>query len=239
MWDAQVAALEPDHRLLRYDLRGHGSSAAIARPFDPLEDLRSVLDAAGFDRSALVGLSSGAQVVLDFALVYPDRVTKLILAAPSVSGYLPIGSMEWMEPMVEALRSGDMDVAVERWAETPLMAIPGNESAAAAMREMTRDNAAIWTMSPALQQPLDPPALTRLAAATHPMLVIVGENDVLDSQRVADTLITCVVGARRLVVEGAGHLVNLAAPRVFNEAMLEFLAEDSVVAPETASPCVL
>src|SRR5688572_13427892 len=42
MWDAQVTAFEEQHRLIRYDLRGHGRSAAPATPYAAYEDLRDV-----------------------------------------------------------------------------------------------------------------------------------------------------------------------------------------------------
>jgi pimeloyl-ACP methyl ester carboxylesterase len=54
-------------------------------------------------------------------------------------------------------------------------------------------------------------------------VVIVGEKDIPDFQRIAVRLEKEIPRARRVVIEGAGHLVNLEQPERFNQAVLEFL----------------
>lgn len=58
-----------------------------------------MLDELHVGRAALVGLSAGTAVAVDFALAYPARVTRLVLASPSVNGFVPKESMEWMKPV--------------------------------------------------------------------------------------------------------------------------------------------
>ena len=53
MWAPQIAALEGRFRVIRYDLRGHGNSAAPSAPYAPHEDLRFVLDTLGISRATL------------------------------------------------------------------------------------------------------------------------------------------------------------------------------------------
>jgi class 3 adenylate cyclase len=69
-------------KLLVWDKRGTGLSDPVthAPPIDErMDDLRPVLDAAGFDRPALVGVSEGGPMSLLFAATYPDRVRSLVL----------------------------------------------------------------------------------------------------------------------------------------------------------------
>ena len=73
MWAPQIAALETRFRVIRYDLRGHGKSAAPSEPYAAHEDLLSVLDAVGVSRATLIGLSAGSTLAIDFALAHPDR----------------------------------------------------------------------------------------------------------------------------------------------------------------------
>jgi pimeloyl-ACP methyl ester carboxylesterase len=223
MWEPQVAELEREHRVLRVDLRGHGRSAAIRDSFAAYEDLASVLDAAGVERAALVGLSSGASIAVDFALVHPERVTRLVLASPGLGGYVPVGSFEWMAPVGEALRAGDVAGAVERWAETPLMSIPSRSAGDSLMRKIVAENAGIWSVVANPERPLSPPAIRRLEEIGVPVLVIVGERDLVDTHAVADTLVARIGGAQKAVIPGAGHMVNLAEPAAFNERLLPFL----------------
>lgn len=83
MWDPQVSALARSFRLVRYDARGHGRSTAPGGPYSTVEDLRLLLDRLGVERTALVGISMGAGVALNFATTYPERVTRLALVSTS------------------------------------------------------------------------------------------------------------------------------------------------------------
>jgi alpha/beta hydrolase fold len=56
MWDQQMTALAGRYHLIRYDQRGFGKSAPPDVPYSPAADLGAVLDHAGVDRAALVGL---------------------------------------------------------------------------------------------------------------------------------------------------------------------------------------
>ena len=224
MWDAQVAALAPRYRVIRYDLRGHGKTTApITVPFAAHEDLRDLLDDLGIRRATLVGLSMGARVAVDFALVYPERVTGLVLAGPGLSGYVATERPAGLDSVAAAIRAGNPRRAAEHFAETPLMAIPWRPDAHAAMKAIVVDNAHLWGLPGSPERALDPPAVGRLSEIRVPLLVVVGEADTRDTHRVADTLST-VKGAARVVVPRAGHMVNMAAPERFNELLLEFLA---------------
>lgn len=75
-----AGALADDYRVLTPDLRNHGQS-----PHTPVmdypelaADLIALLDKNRIDRAALVGHSLGGKVVMTTALLYPDRVTKLV-----------------------------------------------------------------------------------------------------------------------------------------------------------------
>lgn len=223
MWSAEAAALADSHRVILYDQRGHGRSPAPEEPFEPSQDLASVLDALAVERAVLVGLSSGAEVAIDFAVRFPERVAGLVLASPGLSGYRPQGSFDWMGPVMAALREGDAREATERWLETPLMALPGAPEADAKMRAIVRDNADIWTQSPELRRPFDPPAIDRLEGIAVPTLVIVGEEDLVDTRHVGSILAERIPDAELRIIPGAGHLVNLAAPETFRDALAAFL----------------
>lgn len=224
MWEPQLATLVEGYRLIRYDLRGHGESAAITGPYAGTDDLRELLDHLGIRSATLVGLSAGAQIALDFALTHPDRADRLVLASPGVSGYVPRGPWDWMAGVMEAVRAGDAERAAARWADTPLMAIPDRPAADSLVRRMVMDNARIWSYASNPERMLEPPAIGRLGEIRVPTLILVGGDDLPDILQVAELLRDGVAGSRRLAVPGAGHLVNLAAAVMFNDAVAEFLA---------------
>jgi class 3 adenylate cyclase len=69
-------------RLILFDKRGTGLSdrvAGIANLEERMDDVRSIVDAAGSDRAALFGSSEGGSMSLMFAATYPERVQALAL----------------------------------------------------------------------------------------------------------------------------------------------------------------
>jgi len=80
-----LPALIHTHRILRFDMRGHGDSArpdpAAEIDIDRLsDDLFAVMDAAGVERAHLVGESIGGTIVLNAALRAPERVRTLTVS---------------------------------------------------------------------------------------------------------------------------------------------------------------
>ena len=224
MWDDEARLLSATHRVVRYDLRGHGGSPIPPDGYSSTEDLAALLDELGIARAALVGLSNGARVALDFAVAHPERVSRLVLAAPAVSGLAPRGSFDWMAPVMEAARAGDAARAAERWAETEMMSVP-DAAQADRLRALVLDNASLWGLASNPERPLDPPALGRLGTVRAPTLVLVGEGDLPDTHAAADTIAARVPGAVKRVVPGAGHMLPFAAPDAFRAALLDFLRD--------------
>ena len=223
MWNEQVALLEPGFRVIRYDLRGHGLSSEPLEPYAHHEDLLGLFEELELDTAVLVGLSLGAEVAIDFALAYPDRVARLMLASPGLSGYQPRDSFDWMGQVIAALQAGDPQGATRAWVQTPIMRIEHDPAADSLMREIVLSNWDVWTGDPSFRQKLDPPALSRLSELSVPTMVLVGDADLIDTRAVADTLAICIRGAEKVTVPRVGHLLNLAAPEAFNEAIIRFL----------------
>ena len=81
MWDAQVAALAKDYRILSHDLRGHGLSTCPASRFSvdaACDDLVALMDTIDAETAVLVGHSVGATVSQLVALRHPHRVRALV-----------------------------------------------------------------------------------------------------------------------------------------------------------------
>ena len=89
IWRHLYRALSRDNTLIRYDARGNGLSDRDVEEvsFETfVTDLETVVDAAGLDRFALLGISQGCAVSIAYAVRHPQRVSHLIL----LGGY-PVG----------------------------------------------------------------------------------------------------------------------------------------------------
>jgi pimeloyl-ACP methyl ester carboxylesterase len=223
MWDPQIATLDGRFRVIRYDLRGHGKSEGPSAPYGAYEDLRSVLDALGVSRATLIGLSAGAEVATDFAISYPNRVARVILASPGLSGYVPSTPLTWTQPVFKAAGAGDAEGAAKLWADTPIMALRNDVTVAATVRDLVMSNAKIWSYKTNPAQRLTPPAIGRLSEIKCPALVIVGEQDLPHIKEIARLLGDGIAGAKLVTIPRSGHLVNLDAREAFNQAIQSFI----------------
>jgi len=225
IWDDQFPVLARSHRVVRYDVRGFGRSPAATAPWSCTRDLLSLMDQLGIERATLVGLSLGGRIAIDFALDHPGRVAALVVAGPGLSGFdwSDDGRENYMK-ILAAAQAGDLEQAAELWLQSPYMA-PAMENAALAarLRALARENARCWLDNPLLERDLAPPAAGRLGEIKAPTLVIVGERDIPDIQRIVTRIASDVPGARKIVVRGAGHMVNMEKPEDFTRALVDFL----------------
>jgi pimeloyl-ACP methyl ester carboxylesterase len=230
MWDAEFAALAERCQVLRCDLRGFGRSPLPSGDWSSVDDLRVLLDEAGMERPALVGLSGGAAVALDFALEEAERVRGLVLAAPAISG------LPWSEEVQrfgaqedELVEAGDLDAAVElnlrMWVDGPHR---GRDAVDPAVRakvgEMQRRAFEVQLgAEPGEHRRPEPPAAERLEEVSAPALVIVGDADVPDVLERAELLGQRIPNARKVVLPGVAHMVNLERPEEFLRLVRDFL----------------
>jgi pimeloyl-ACP methyl ester carboxylesterase len=83
-WSYLAPRFERSHRVLSWDLPGHGASsparsAKAALLSEQPEFLVRLMDAAGMERAVQVGWSTGCQVVLELYRRYPERCAALVL----------------------------------------------------------------------------------------------------------------------------------------------------------------
>jgi class 3 adenylate cyclase/pimeloyl-ACP methyl ester carboxylesterase len=90
VWRPLYRELSRDNTFIRYDARGNGLSDREVPDVcfeDFVSDLETVVDAAGVDRFALLGLSQGCAVSVAYAIRHPERVSHLILLGGYVVGW--------------------------------------------------------------------------------------------------------------------------------------------------------
>jgi pyruvate dehydrogenase E2 component (dihydrolipoamide acetyltransferase) len=89
-WDAVVPLLEPERRVVAYDLPGHGGSLShpkIGSSAVSARVLLAELSAAGIDKAHLVGHSMGGAVAALCGLMAPESCASLTLLAPGGFGW--------------------------------------------------------------------------------------------------------------------------------------------------------
>jgi len=225
MWDPTVPALTSRFRVLRYETRGHGQTAAPrgAYTLEQLaDDARALLRALGIQRTHWVGLSMGGMIGQVLALKAPDVLLSLSLC--DTSSRIPADAKPQWEDRIRTAEAKGMEPLVEptlaRWFTAPFRERRKDVVDRVATMIRTTPVAGYVGCCHAIS------ALNltdRLSAIKLPTIVIVGEDDpgtpVAASRLIAEN----IKGARLEIISSAAHLSNIEQPEAFNRALSSFL----------------
>lgn len=217
MWKDQVDALSKHHRLILWDMRGHGQSDY---PQDPacysealtIGDIAALLDEVGAPKAIVGGLSLGGYMSLAFYRAYPDRVRALLIIDTGPGFKKDEAREAWNK------RARDTAERFERDGLDGLM-LTGRERASASHRDARGLALAARGMLPQH----DARVIELLPAIKVPSLIVVGADDT-PFLAASDYMAAKIPGARKVVIESAGHVVNIHRPQAFIDAVLPFLA---------------
>jgi 3-oxoadipate enol-lactonase len=220
MWAHEAEWLASGRTVVRYDLRAHGASETAKAPFSHLDDLLSLLDELDIRKTTLIGLSAGSTIAIDAALAAPARIERLVLAGPSIGGYVPKERPPFTGDLIAALQARDYKKAGEVLLATPVFAAPPESQLL--VRQMVMANDRLWTIPRELMTAPAKRAIDQLENLRVPTLVLIGEQDAAQREQ-AEILAKRVPGARLIVIAGGGHLLNLTSPTAFRDAVEGFL----------------
>lgn len=231
MWDDLFAALAGSYRVVRYDMRGFGRTAPVEGPFAHPNDLAALLAQWGMERASLVGCSMGSKTALDFTLAHPERVERLVLTSPAVSGLAYDGPRPPQAEAIDAAEdAGDIarvnELETQLWFDGPRRPEEVEGRLRALVLEM--NGIALANEGVGEEQPPPAPAFGRVGEVVAPALVVVGELDVARTLAAADYLAAELPGARHEVIAGATHLPNMERPEEFNRLVVGFLGSSVI-----------
>ena len=225
LWDAQVALLERDYRILRYDQRGHGDTVASTPPYSfglLVADVIALWDALGVARSTFVGLSLGGTTGLGLAIGHGGRLDGLVACDCRCDS--PPGFREAWDGRIAVVNEQGMaalaDPTVERWFTEDFQSTRPDRIEW--IREMIRTTSADGFIgcSNALQ---NIEYRDGLGGITTPTLFISGAQDGAATPAYMKPMQEAVPGATYALLDPAGHISNVENPDRFNQALGDFL----------------
>jgi len=241
---ALIRRLSSFCRLIRFDKRGTGMSdrvSGVPTLETRMDDVRAVMDAAGSERAALIGVSEGGPMSILFAATYPERAWALALCGT-------FARERWAPDYPFGIRDEEArleDEEIERSWGTP-------EDATATAQELApsasaEEQLALATMVRQSASPGAALALNRmnheidvrnvLSAIRVPTLVLNREAEHPFTRQGSAYLAEHIPGARHLDLPGTDHAIFAGDWESYAQALEEFLqeawAEEATVEPET------
>jgi pimeloyl-ACP methyl ester carboxylesterase len=216
MWQGQIEALSKRHKLVLWDMRGHGQSDY---PDDPAAysealttaDMAALLDEVGA-RSAIVGgLSLGGYMALAFYRAHPERVRALLIIDTGPGFKKDEAREAWNKRAYETAER------LEREGLAVLKSLSRERSDAA-----HRDASGLTRAARGLLTQRDARVIELLPNVKVPSLIVVGADDA-PFLAASDYMATKIPAAKKVVIPAAGHAVNIDQPQAFIDAVLPFL----------------
>jgi 3-oxoadipate enol-lactonase len=225
MWNAQWEALSREFRVVRYDHRGFGRSSRPEKAYSSAADLLALVDRVGARTAALVGNSMGGTLAIDFTLLHPERVDRLVVVASGADGFpIPPEATDEMRAVFETAKKEGTQAAAERWLKHPMVKVTSRAAATRdLLRQMIVDNREVFLMEHWPEELLDWKAADRLSQIKAPTLVVLGAEDIDLVLTIGKATAKGITGSRLEVIEGADHLPQMDAPAKVNALLREFL----------------
>jgi pimeloyl-ACP methyl ester carboxylesterase len=216
MWQGQIAALSKQHKLVLWDMRGHGQSDY---PEDPaaysealtVGDIAALLDAVGAKTAIVGGLSLGGYMSLAFYRAHPERVSALLIIDTGPGFKKDDAREAWNKRALDTAKRFDREGLAVLNSATRERAIASHRDATglarAARGMLTQRDARVIEVLPEIKVP---------------SLVVVGADDT-PFLAASDYMAAKIPGAKKVVIPSAGHAVNIDQPQAFIDAVLPFL----------------
>jgi len=228
MWNSQVEALLDNHRVIAYDIRGHGNTVSGDEDFSIelfVSDLLSLMDVLKIDQAMLCGLSLGGYIALNAIENFPKRFNALILSDTNCIADTP----EAKEKRMIAIESIEKH-GVEQYAEESVKNLFAPESFVTskekilAVKEMIRKTSTQSLTNTLVALSNRKETCSKLAEIKVPVLILVGEDDQITPPAAARLMQKKIKGSNLNVIEHAGHLSNIENPYDFNDQLKTFVS---------------
>jgi pimeloyl-ACP methyl ester carboxylesterase len=231
-WARLRSSLAEFSRLIIFDKRGTGMSDRLTETttFEQrMDDVRAVMDAAGSERAALLGISEGAPMAVLFAATYPTRATALVLygglARTLWAPDYPLGTQP--DAFERMLKEEETNWGNQGWMEE--LARAGNPGADPEELRLTVDLFR-YSASPGAIVDLDRlnaaiDVRPALPAITVPTLVVHQTGDPWVSVEHGRFLADRIAGARMVELPGSGHMLTTENVDLFLREVRTFLED--------------
>ena len=226
LWRKAVPDLALRHRVILYDVRGHGQSSAGDADGTLVQlaaDLARLMDSIGLERAAIAGFSLGGTIAMRLAIDHPEKVDVLFPVA--TSSRVGSAAAQWYTERA-AMGNAELRTTIDRDTVDAYHISPGElEEGLAIRRQSTQDPAgyrnAARAMAGLKAAPLDP-ELVKIRART---LIVCADLDQHCPPRAGEIIAAGIPDAQMEIISGSGHMLPAEKPQELAGLVVGFLRE--------------
>ncbi len=222
-WRAFYEHLTQGYRVIRYDARGSGLSDRDSLPTSlesHLADLEAVVEHLGLERFAILAITHSGVVAMEYASVFPSRVSHLLLWCAYHRNTPPPPDRDWEPALLKA--------SFRLYSETIATACAGDGApgAARALAHLFRESMTPASMEAHMQVFREVDVSARLAELSVPTLVMHRRELAVMDSRAGLRLAQRIPGARLVMLEGDSVAAFLNDTEPVYGAIADFLPMD-------------
>lgn len=232
VWFRQVPAFSREYRVVIFDNRGSGQSDKPDVPYTMemmAGDVAGLLEVIGIEAAHIFGISMGGMIAQHFALLYPKRITSLILGATHCGGPHSI-------PTDAEVTAFLLDT--ERMQRLTLEEAARETLSFSVSQEFIKKNPGLIQqyIAKIVEHPAPPHGYMRQAQAIMghdtyerlpeikvPTLVIAGHADRIVPVENSRLLASRIPNAELVILKGSGHSFYMEAGDNAHKTILDFL----------------
>ena len=184
------------------------------------DDLHGLADHLRLDRFHLVATAAGGRGALDYALLHPERVRSLVVASSFGGVRDPV--YQEVENRIRPPEIQGLPVEVRELGPSYRGIDPEGTQRWLAIEKISHQEG---SLGPTGQPPQQPITFARLETMQVPVLVLVGEADLLSPPALMRLLAEHIPGCQFVTVSEAGHAAFWEQPEAWNRLVLEFIGQ--------------
>lgn len=236
-WTEIIDPLKVDYKVICLDIIGHGKTEspkeveryniqAVA------EDIKNILDKLGIDKTVMLGYSMGGRLALTFALLFPDRVSALILesASPGLETENERESRKISdEKLAKRIVNEGIEKFVDYWESIPLfqsqLRLPHEKREKIRNARLNNNPLGLANSLLGMGTGAQPSWWSSLSTIKIPVLMITGEWDTKFC-RIAEQMSHSIINCYWETILEAGHAIHVEQPEKFGKIVSEFLMKN-------------
>jgi len=229
MWRFQMEALTEHHRVVCYDMLGHGRTAPCSESCqlgDFIQQLSELIGYLGLERVHLVGFSMGGLVAEGFSIEFPHKVASMTLIS-SVAQRTPEQRANVLARVRQVEQNGHISTiepAIARWF-TPTFIENHHDTVNAVRQRLEGNDHASYLAAYRVFATADSDYFDRLNEIRCPTLIITGEHDVGSTPQMAYEIGKRVHGSKVTIVPDVKHMLPVEGKDEVISTLLPFLEE--------------